>query len=155
MWLAARDAIGLDGIIPLSNYDMTVTSLRGCVTVRGWIKLHNLGSTNLSLKLFSSANIGGATAGTKRLTLADGDGGINVGEIMKEVADMETLKHAVRALCQAAHFAMPWNLSFAALDGFLHLSNYGASELSGRGFSLQVRSKYSRPNGSALGRPHY
>jgi hypothetical protein len=132
LWLAAREIIGLDGVTPLSNYDMAATGLGGCVTARGWVELHNPASTNLSLKLFSSANIGGATAGTKRLTLADGDGAINVGESMKEVADMESFKHAVRALCQAAHFALPWNYSFAAIDGFLHSSNYCAAELAGR-----------------------
>jgi hypothetical protein len=132
LWMAAREVIGLEGITPLSNYDMAATGLGGCVTARGWLELHNPASTNLSIKLFSSANIGGATSATKRLTLVDGDGAINVGENLKEISDMESFKHAVRALCRAAHFAMPWNFSFAALDGFLHSSNYCAAELSGR-----------------------
>jgi hypothetical protein len=41
------------------------------------MELHNSASTNLSLKLFSSANNGNATPGTKRLTITDGDGAIN------------------------------------------------------------------------------
>jgi hypothetical protein len=111
---------------------MAATGLGGCVTTRGWVELHNPASTNISLKLFSSANIGGATSATKRLTLADGDGVINVGENLKEVSDMETFKHAIRSMCRAAQFVMPWNFSFAAIDGFLNSSNYCAADLSGR-----------------------
>jgi hypothetical protein len=44
------------------------------------MELHNSASTNLSLKLFSSANNENATPnGSKRLTVTDGDGAINAG----------------------------------------------------------------------------
>ena len=71
LWLAAKAAIGPSGLVPLSSYDMEAIGLSGCVTTRGWYQLHNLASTSLSLKLFSSTNVGNSTSSTKRLTLAD------------------------------------------------------------------------------------
>jgi hypothetical protein len=108
LWLAARDIIGLEGIVPLSSYDMATVGLGGCVTNRGWVEIHNPASTSLSLKMFSSANMGSATAGTKRLTLADGEAAINVGEHLKEIVHMEELKHAIHAAGRAMAMALPW-----------------------------------------------
>jgi hypothetical protein len=48
---------------------------------------------------------------------------------MKEVA--ESFKHAVRALCQAAYFVLPWNFSFTTSNGFLQSSNYCTAHLAG------------------------
>jgi hypothetical protein len=132
LWLAARDIIGLEGIVPLSSYDMATVGLGGCVTNRGWVEIHNPASTSLSLKMFSSANMGSATAGTKRLTLADGEAAINVGEHLKEIVHMEELKHAIRAAGRAMAMALPWNRSVDAIDGWLHNSNYGLADLNGR-----------------------
>jgi hypothetical protein len=132
LWLAARDVIGLDGVVPLSNYDMATVGLGGCVTNRGWVELHNPASTSLCLKMFSSSNMGSATAGTKRLTLADGGAAINVGEHLKEIVHMEELKHAIRAAGRAMAMALPWNRSIDAIDGWLHNGNYGFADLNGR-----------------------
>jgi hypothetical protein len=132
LWLAAREVIGLDGVIPLSSYDMSTVGLGGCVTNRGWTELHNPASTSISLKMFSSSNMGTATAGTKRLTLADGEAAINVGEHLKEIVHMEEFKHAIRALGKAMAMALPWNRSIDAIDGWLHNSNYGLADLNGR-----------------------
>jgi hypothetical protein len=132
LWLAAREVIGLDGVTPLANYDLATVGLGGCVTNRGWIEIHNPASASVSLKLFSSSNMGSATCGTKRLTLADGDAAITVGDQLKEIAHLEEFKHAIRAACRAMSMALPWNHSFHAIDGWLHSSNYGANDLSGR-----------------------
>jgi hypothetical protein len=130
--LAARDVIGLDDVVPLSNYDMATVSLSGCVTNRGWVELHNPASTSLCLKMFSSSNMGSATTGTKHLTLADGHAAINVGEHLKEIVHMEELKHAIRAAGRAMAMALPWNRSIDAIDGWRHNSNYGFANLNGR-----------------------
>jgi len=131
-WMAARLELGLDGIPPLSNYDMSAIGLGGCVTMRGFKELHNPGSPHLTLKLFSSSNMGSSTAATKRLTLADGDRSVSVGDNMREINNLLEFKLAIRALCRAAQYVMCWNQSFNSIDGFLHNSNYAIAELSGR-----------------------
>ncbi len=47
---------------------------------------------------------------------------------MREVSYLNELKLAMRALCRAAQFILPWNMSFNAIDGFLHSSNYASTE---------------------------
>ncbi len=132
LWLAAHDNIGLEGIVPLSSYDMATVGLGGCVTNCGWTKLHNPALTSLSLKMFSSTNMGTATAGMKRLTLADGEAAINVGKHLREIVHMEEFKHAIRAAGRAMSMALTWNRSIDALDGWLHNSNYAFADLNGR-----------------------
>ena len=132
LWRLARESIGLDGVPPLANYDMAAIGLMGCVTARAWKELHNPGSMNNTVKLYSPSNMSSSTGSTRRLSLADGDKSINVGESLKEISDLEELKLAVRAMCRAAQYAQPWNQSYNAIDGFLQSSNWASAELSGR-----------------------
>jgi hypothetical protein len=87
---------------------------------------------NNTLKLYSPSNMSSSTSCTRRLSLADGDRSINVGESLKEISDIEELKLAVRAMCRAAQFALPWNQSYNAIEGFLQSSDYARADLSGR-----------------------
>jgi hypothetical protein len=48
---------------------------------------------------------------------------------MKEITEMATLQHAMRALCGLTRIIMPWNFSFEAIHGFLYASNFGLPEL--------------------------
>lgn len=131
MFVKAREQLGTDGATALCNYDMGIFGLPACVTMRGWKEIQNPGSSHITLKLFSPNNLQASTGSTRRLTLADSDGGINVGEQLSEIANLEELKLAMRALCVASMLATPWNHSFFAIDGGLHLINYGANELGG------------------------
>ena len=130
-WLLARDIWGLEGVEPLSTYDMGAVGLQGCVTAKGWYELGNPGSMALCLKQFSSINIGTSAGASRRLSLADGEAAIDVGDNLKEIADMDSFDFAMRAMCHAARMVMPWNYSFCALDGFLRNSKYGQVELAG------------------------
>jgi len=132
LWREARDHLGLEGIPALANYDMAAIGLGGCVTARAWKELHNPASSSLTVKLFSAANMSSSTGSTRKLSLADGDKSIHVGESMKEIADLNELQLAVRAMCRAAQFVQPWNQSFNAIDGFLQSSDWARAELSGR-----------------------
>jgi hypothetical protein len=85
----------------------------------------------LCLKQFSPINIGTSAGSSRRLSLADGEAAINVGDDLKEIADMESFDFAMRAMCHAARMVMHWNYSFCALDGFLRNSKYGQVELAG------------------------
>jgi hypothetical protein len=129
MWLAARKVIGLEGLTPLANYDLACIGLSGSVTTKGCIEAHNPGSQNLCLKMFSPENLSTTAGAARKFTLADDDGAISVGEHMKEITEMATLQHAMRALCGLTRLIMPWNLSFEAIHGFLYATNFGLPEL--------------------------
>jgi hypothetical protein len=129
VWLYARKIIGLDGLLPLANYDLACIGLAGSVTAKGCIEAHNPGSMNLCLKMFSPENLSTTAGAARRFTLADDDGTVSVGDHMKEITEMATLQHAMRALCGLTRLIMPWNLSFEAIHGFLFASNFGLPEL--------------------------
>jgi hypothetical protein len=130
-WAIAREIIPLEGLLPLSNYDMAAAGLGGCVTPRGWLELHNPASTHLTIKLFSASNLGTSTGNTRRLTLAGDEDGISIGEHLKEVEDIDELQQAMLVLCYAAHLVMPWNQSFDAIQGFLRSSKWCQDDLLG------------------------
>jgi hypothetical protein len=129
LWLMARKVIGLEGLTPLANYDLACIGLAGSVTLKGCIEAHNPGSQNLCLKQFSPENLSTTAGAARKFTLADDDGAISVGEHMKEITEMATLQHAMRALCGLTRIIMPWNFSFEAIHGFLYASNFGLPEL--------------------------
>jgi len=131
-WLQGRETHGLDGITPLATYDLSSIGLGGSVTNQGWKYLHSPGSRNINLNMFSPINMATSASMARKFTLADNDGSVCIGEDLKEIMDMETFCRAVRALCAAARQVMPWNYSYAAIDGFLNASNYGAAEIGGR-----------------------
>jgi hypothetical protein len=142
MWMAAREEHGLEGILPLANYDMAVAGLGGCVTARGWQELHNPASTHLTIKLFSASNLGSSTGNTRRFTLAGDEDGISIGDHLKEIEDLGELQQAMRVLCLAAHLALPWNHSFNALHGYLHTSKWGLAELAGNSRRAATLTKF-------------
>jgi hypothetical protein len=129
LWLMARKVIGLEGLTPLANYDLACMGLSGSVTLKGCIEAHNPGSQNLCLKQFSPENLSTTAGAARKFTLADDEGAISVGEHMKEITEMATLQHAMRALCGLTRIIMPWNFSFEAIHGFLYASNFGLPEL--------------------------
>ena len=127
-----QDILSVPTVVPLSSYDMEAIGLSGCVTTRGWYELHDPASTSLSLKLFRSTNVGNSTSSTKRLKLADSDGVINVVDNLQEIADLADFQTVLQAVSKAAAFAVPWNHSFNAIEGFLHATNFCAAELAHR-----------------------
>ncbi len=64
LWREVREVIPLEGIPSLSNYDLTSIGLGGCITMRGFKEMHNPGSPHITLKLFSSSNMGSSTGAT-------------------------------------------------------------------------------------------
>jgi hypothetical protein len=108
MWRELREVIGLDGIPTLSSYDPSAIGLGCCVTMRGFKEMHNPASPHNTLKLYSSSNMGSQTGATKRLSLADGDRSMNIGDNMKEVSDLNKMRLAVRTMCRNAQLVMPW-----------------------------------------------
>lgn len=129
LWLAAREVIGMDGLLPLATCDMVAAGLGNCVTPKGLYELHRPGSSGLQIKMFSSVNLSTSAVLTRRVTLADNDSAIDIGDGLKEILDLDTLQRACRALCTAAQLICPWNHSFLAIQGFLHTSQFGGRDL--------------------------
>ena len=107
-WLKAREVMGRGGHAPIATYDMGSVGLAGFVTPKGWMEIHDPGSSNLSLRQFSINNCG------KRTTTKSGD---NMDDEMTDVIEVGEFKCALRVLREAMTFVHPWNKSVAALEG--------------------------------------
>jgi hypothetical protein len=129
LWQMGRKVIGLKGLTLLADYNLACIGLSGIVTLKGCIEAHNPGSQNLCLKQFSPENLSITVAAARKFTLADDDEAIAVSKHMKEITEMVTLQHAMRALCGLTRIIMPWNFSFEAIHRFLYASNFGLPEL--------------------------
>jgi len=131
MWLEARKVLGPSGVVAISNYDMGSLGCSGCVTAKGWETLHNPGSSDMTLKLFTVANVSHVASGSKTVTLA-GEEGVTISENLKSIAEMGELKMALRTLREAASLAVPWNKSYSVLEGFFITHDFMSSELEGK-----------------------
>ena len=58
----------------IANYNTQTLGMSGCITARGWEALHMPCSQELSLKLFTVANIGHAGTGSKAISITGEDG---------------------------------------------------------------------------------
>ena len=103
---------------------MAAVGMGGFVTSRGWLELHNPGSSRLSLRMFSLNNCGSRAGASKSSS------GLREDEL-EEIVELGEFKLAMRALRVAASFCMPWNQAFVALENFLIQSDYCHSDLSG------------------------
>ena len=119
-WLKARELMGRGGHAPIATYNMGRVGLAGFVTPKGWLEIHDLGSSNLSLRQFSINNCGKCTS-TKS--------GDNMDNNMTDVAEVGEFKCALRVLREVMTFVHPWNKSVVALEGFLIQNNYCSTDL--------------------------
>jgi len=113
----AREVIGLTSPPALACYDMTSVGMGGFVTPRGWLEVGNMASTKLKISLF---NINNAAKSSSSKNSED------EGHEMKDIAEF-TL--ALRTMRVAAQFAVPWNLSFVALENYLLNRDFCKDEL--------------------------
>lgn len=132
-WLRAREVMGATGHTPISTYDMNSVGLGGFVSKRGWIELHDVGSDNLSLKLF---NINGC--GNKVSISSD-----KVEGEFKEISELGEFKLALRAAREALSFVHPWNKSISALEGFFLQTNFCHTDLQGVEKQAVILSQFS------------
>lgn len=119
LWLEARKHIGPEGVAPLGAYDLDAVGCGGSVAPKGWLEIHNPGSTQLNIRMFHMPNVANRVYGKE----------VESGDSLKDVVDMEELRRAVFTLREAMAQALPWNHSVAAIQGFLHVSNYCKKDL--------------------------
>ncbi len=130
IWLAARKAIGLNGYPPVNSYDMEAVGMAGVVTAKGWIEIHNPASSRISIRQFNINNCGSRIGGSSQENQEP------------DIADLGELKLALRAMRTAMTLVMPWNLSIAALEGFLLQTNFCATDLSAVEKKAQVLTQF-------------
>jgi len=122
MWAKGREVIKNTGHPPIATYDMASVGLAGHVTNQGWVALHNPGSSNLAIRMFSINNCG---------RRASGKNDDNEDNLLADIAELGELKLAMRVLKEAITFVRPWDKSVAALDGFLQQTGYCSSDTDG------------------------
>lgn len=131
IWLQARKILGDKGVKPLGNYDMDSIGCGGSVTPKGWETIHNPGSSELKLKLFYMPNVGSSGLAGKKISLQDGEEALNIGENLRDIADLDSFKVALNTAREALAVALPWNRSIAAIIGFMMNTNYLQEDLMG------------------------
>ncbi len=124
LWLEARKAVGLSGDRPVGCYDMGAVGMGGFVTSRGWIELHNPGSSRNALKLFSINNCAAKVSSSKNSSK-------NCEDDIEEIVELGEFKLALRTMRVAASMVMPWNFAYVALENFLQQTNFCSSDLQG------------------------
>jgi hypothetical protein len=122
LWLTAREVLGLNGHPPISTYDMQAVGLAGFVTARGWCEITNPSSPKLSVRMFNINNCAARASSSK--SRQDDDDLIDFAEVGEFIV-------ALRAMRSAMAFLMPWNMSVAALEGFLINTRFCKDELGG------------------------
>jgi hypothetical protein len=129
LWLQARRVWGSSGPPPVAAFDLASIGLAGHITAKGFAALQDPGSSSLSLRLFDVANVTTKVEASKRITLSASSDSMEVGDSLKEASTLYSFQQALRAVRELARFTMPWNHSFAALEGFLVCNSYMARDL--------------------------
>jgi len=142
LWLQARDLLGVDGVTPLGNYDMDAVGCGGCVTSKGWLELHNPGSSELKLKLFYLPNVASSAFSSRKINLDDSENSVCIGDSLREIADFEGFRAALHSLKEALHWALPWNRSVSAIQGFMINSNFCMEDLKNSPKRAQILTEF-------------
>jgi hypothetical protein len=117
LWKQAREEWGVEGIDPISNYEVVSIGLGDLLTPAVWNEIHKPNSRRLSVRMLSTKSVEEAwKLGDKSDTL-------------KEFETLQEFKMAVATLDGAFQKVMPWNLAFKTLSIFLVSINFGESDL--------------------------
>jgi hypothetical protein len=127
-WLEARKLWGRESAEAVAEFDMLALGLPGCIPARAWEILHHPGSRELSIKMFTVANVARASQGVKTVT-TQSEEGLVLKESLKELTEMAELRTAFRNLKLAAQLVRPWDYSFIVMESFLLSTDYMEAQL--------------------------
>lgn len=130
LWLQAQQNLPDEGHRPLACYDMDTFGLGSQVSARGWAELHNPGSPDLSIKLFTAANLNASDRSIRDRQLFDTSPSLT--DQLPDPSSLEEFKLAMATLTTANHLVKPWDHSIAVINGFLHSSRFCHQQLHGR-----------------------
>jgi hypothetical protein len=129
-WLEARKLWGREPAEAVAEFDLLALGLPGCIPSKAWEILHAPGSREISIKLFTVANVARASDGMKTVA-SQTDEGLVLRESLKELSEMTELKTAFRNMKIAAQLVRPWDWSFVVIESFLISTDYLESQLKG------------------------
>jgi uncharacterized membrane protein YgcG len=130
LWLEARKLWGREPMLAVCEFDMLAIGLPGCIPAKAWEILHFPGSRELTLKLFSVANVARASEGVKTVASQSEDG-LVLKESLRELSEMAEFRTAFRNLRIAAQLVRPWDYSFLVVESFLISTDYMEAHLAG------------------------
>ncbi len=93
--------------------------------------------------MFYLPNVANTGLSAKKVALADGDEALNIGDSLREIADMEGYRAALNTAKEALHSAMPWNRSISAIVGFMTNSNYLSEDLRSNNKRAAILSEFT------------
>lgn len=131
VWTQARDFLGSAGHPAVSSYDMASFGMGGCTSARGWVEIHDLASTSLSVKMFSIGNF---------TSKAKDD---NKDSEFPDMDDISEFKSALRVLRGAMCCVYPWNRSIDALESFFVQTNFCSTELTGADKQVSILTRFA------------
>lgn len=132
LMVAAKKVVPANGLPPSDNYDLDFFGLSHCVSARGWVEVHNPGSTSMCLRMFSRFNSSSTTSSSQaKFSLLGNGEAIGVGENYKDIFSMAELKQSLRAYQTASFMAIPWYPAPAALILFLEHHQFMINEIQG------------------------
>jgi hypothetical protein len=109
---------------------MDTFGLGSQVSARGWAELHNPGSPDLSIKLFTAANLNASDRSIRDRQLFDSSPSLT--DQLPDPSNLDELKLAMATLTTANLLVKPWDHSIAVINGFLHSSRFCHQHLHGR-----------------------
>lgn len=126
LWIQARKNIGVDGLDPITNYELVSSGVGDLLTPKVWEEVHKPGSRLLAIAMLSTKSVEAAWRFPDKL------------EAPKSFETLQELKLALATLDTAVHRVMPWNMSFRTLFLFLILNDFGASDLAGKSARISL-----------------
>ena len=89
--VCAKKQFPANGLPPCDSYDLDFFGLNHCVSARGWVEVHNPGSTNMSLKMFSRFNSSTTNSSSQaKFSLLANREAIGVGENYRDIFSVGT-----------------------------------------------------------------
>jgi hypothetical protein len=129
LWSQAQQVLPDEGYRPLACYDLDTFGLGSQVSARGWAELHNPGSPDLSIKLFTAANLNTSDRSIRDRQLFDSSPSLT--DQLPDPSNLDELKLAMATLTTANLLVKPWDHSIAVINGFLHSSRFCHQQLHG------------------------
>jgi hypothetical protein len=117
LWKQAREVWGIEGIDPISNYEVASIGLGDLLTPSVWNEIHKPNSRRLSVRMLSTKSVEEAWKTGEKL------------DSLKEFETLQEFKMAMATLDGIFHKVMPWNMAFKTLSIFLTSTNFGESDL--------------------------